>query len=1114
MVDKLSDHIDVNRQFLRSIRLDADFGRVDAMQGYILQPSAQTVLETTANHLVNTQQRAFTWTGPYGGGKSSLALALASIAGGDAPVRKAARSALAIGAGDGIQKFFGGRKPWAVLPVVGKRTSIIDEIGSAIDSRLRGTRGRKPQTDGRRDVVAELVRAAETRDDVGGVLLIVDELGKFLEYAAQTGEDIGFYQELAEAASRCKGNLVVIGILHQSFEQYASRLGQATQQEWAKVQGRYVDIPLVAGSDEMVSLIGRALQVNLDHQRTSSKVAERVAKVIRKRRPSAASDIKDLLDACWPLHPVTAAMLGPASKKRFGQNERSVFSFLASAEPLGFTEVIRGLDASPASYYWPHQFWDYLRANFEPAIAASPDGHRWAICAEAIERAEARFSCLHVELVKTVGLIEILRNGSGLAAEKDLLVACVNSSDQKSIEQAFNELTSASILIYRKHLEAYGVYAGSDFDIEAAVRDAKTQLGAIDLSRMSDLVDLGPVTARRHYWNTGAMRWFSRNIIHETQVESYLTKFAPRRSQCGEFLLVLAQRDLHVDADARLKMTKKLAKIAQGRGLLVGAPTNADRIEDLVGELAALEYVRKNSQQLDGDDIAMREIASRTQATRSMLSDELREAFHSATWSYAHDGHVRTHTSAEGLSHLASEIADDIFTNSPIVHSELINRDELSSNAAKAQRELLHAMLNNVSQENLGYSSFSADAGLYHTVVRALGLHREKKGAWRFTEPGGNVRSASMAPVWEAARELFANSEDIVSLSDLYKVWQAPPLGVKAGLLPIFALAYFLVNRNHLALYIERMFTPEVTDAHIDEWLQDPKRIGWRFVRIEASEKKMLEALSAALSARLGSPVAPDALDSARALVALVFALPSWARRTTLLSKEAQEVRRVLLTASDPHKVLFADLPLILETRNPNQLAQRIAEVTGELSEVFDLRLRAVEKRMFEALDHQGSAKSLNARGNTVNGVGADFKLEAFATRLSEYKGSLVDIEGLLMLALGKPSRDWNDHDIDAGEVQLLTWAMEFRRLESLAQIRGRPATRRAIGVVFGSKKTVTGTFDVSESDSIAVDALVKELLAKMANGKLKREVFLAAIAEVGATVFEKLGAKQGASHE
>ncbi len=42
-------------------------------------------------------------------------------------------------------------------------------------------------------------------------------------------KDIGFYQDLAEAAARCKGNLVIIGILHQSFEQYAAKLGSNVQ---------------------------------------------------------------------------------------------------------------------------------------------------------------------------------------------------------------------------------------------------------------------------------------------------------------------------------------------------------------------------------------------------------------------------------------------------------------------------------------------------------------------------------------------------------------------------------------------------------------------------------------------------------------------------------------------------------------------------------------------------------------------------------------------------------------------------------------------------------------------------------------------------------------------
>lgn len=1108
MQNKLSKHVAVNRQFLRSVRLDADLGRVDAMQGYILQPSARTLLDTTAKHLLNTQQRAFTWTGPYGGGKSSLALALASLAGGDHAVRKAARLALGLTSNDGIQKFFGNKTPWAIIPVVGKRASVVDEIGSAIDIHLRGTRGRKPQHDGRRDVVTELVRAAESREDIGGVLLIIDELGKFLEHASHAGEDIGFYQEIAEAASRCRGNLVVIGVLHQSFEQYASRLGQSAQQEWAKVQGRYVDIPLVAGSDEVVSLIGRALRVDYKHP-ASVKIAERVSKVIRKRRPSAATNIKELLDACWPLHPVTAAMLGPASKKRFGQNERSVFSFLASAEPLGFTEVLGGLEISQNSYYWPSQFWDYLRTNFEPAILASSDGHRWAAGAEAVERAESRFSQLHVALVKTVGLIELLRNGSGLAAEKDLLKCCVEQSESANVEKALNELASASILIFRKHLDAWGVYAGSDFDIEAAVKTAKASLGAHDLSKLGDLVDLGPVTARRHYWITGAMRWFSRAIVHEDQAESYIANYKSSGSQCGEFILMLA--DHQADSVVRNRAAKKLSLLSQGNGLLVGTPTNADRIEELIGELSALEYVRQNSQKLHADSIAMREITARLQATRSSLSDELRDAFHNAAWFY--EGHSKKHMGSDGLSRLASDVAETIFSSSPHVNSELVNRNSLSTSAAKAQRELLHAMLSNSDRQNLGYETFSADAGLHHTVVRALGLHHEVKGVWRFTNPNSTPSSDSMIEVWKAAETLIFNSDRIVSLSELYDTWVKPPFGVKAGLLPIFALAFFMAHRNQLALYVEGIFTPNVTEAHVDEWLQDPKRIGWRYVRIAATEKKMLEALSTALSKRLGTVVAADALDSARALVSLVFQLPPWTRRTDSLSSEAKDLRRLLLQASDPHKVLFADLPLVLNTRDPSELAKKIATITGELAEAFESRLRSVEERLFNALDHQGDLGSLNIRGKTVAGVGADFKLDAFATRLTDYRSSLGDIEGLLMLALGKPSKDWTDHEIDAGEVQLLSWAMEFRRLESLAQVRGRPATRRAIGVVFGSKRTVTGTFDVSESDSLEIQTLANELLAKLATGNLKREIFLAAIAEVGAKIFENLNLEKGVSN-
>src|SRR6185436_2009832 len=96
------------------------------------------------------------------------------------------------------------------------------------------------------------------------------------------------------------------------------------------------------------------------------------------------------LEQCWPLHPAMAALLGPISKRQFGQNERSVFGFLASIEPFGFRAYLHSTPRRSARSYRPDDYWDYLRANLEPAILASSDGHRWAQAVEAVERAEAK----------------------------------------------------------------------------------------------------------------------------------------------------------------------------------------------------------------------------------------------------------------------------------------------------------------------------------------------------------------------------------------------------------------------------------------------------------------------------------------------------------------------------------------------------------------------------------------------------------------------------------------------------------------------------------------------------------------------------------------------------
>jgi hypothetical protein len=254
----LGDIVHISRHYQRSIRVDADLGRHDALTGYICHSTATSVVENMSRQVAETNQRSFTWTGPFGGGKSSLAVALASTLHPDKSLRTLARTALKIDTIPSFDRAFPARNGWLIVPVVGKRSSVVAELNSAFcKAKGKSADNRKvsPST-----LINELVQTAEDRSQ-GGVMIILDEMGKFLEASALGyGDDVYFFQELAEAAARANGKLVIVGVLHQSFSQYGARLGNETRDDWAKVQGRYVDLPFVAASDEIVELIGRAIE--------------------------------------------------------------------------------------------------------------------------------------------------------------------------------------------------------------------------------------------------------------------------------------------------------------------------------------------------------------------------------------------------------------------------------------------------------------------------------------------------------------------------------------------------------------------------------------------------------------------------------------------------------------------------------------------------------------------------------------------------------------------------------------------------------------------------------------------------------------------------------------
>ena len=210
---QMADLFQVRNRFFRSTHLERDFGDPGALNGYVITPSAKTGFERLAGGLTShSTQRAWRLTGDFGTGKSSFALALARLFGGnDTKLPSDLRRSIDF-------RGLGVNRP-NLLPVLvtGSRshigTAILEALARALEESCpRGRRPQiiekakaaalKPETRSAEAAVTLLNEAASylrENDKASGVLLVLDELGKFLEYAVLSS---GTARHLFSSSSR------------------------------------------------------------------------------------------------------------------------------------------------------------------------------------------------------------------------------------------------------------------------------------------------------------------------------------------------------------------------------------------------------------------------------------------------------------------------------------------------------------------------------------------------------------------------------------------------------------------------------------------------------------------------------------------------------------------------------------------------------------------------------------------------------------------------------------------------------------------------------------------------------------------------------------------------
>lgn len=1106
---RLADSVKVVSRFQRSVRIDTDLDHPSALDGFLCTKSYERALQTLAQHIHGTKQGAFTWTGPYGGGKSSLVLSLAALIGPRGKRRQTAEAAVGQQTVEAIHAAFRpGHKGWQTIAVVGARTPAHVLVWEALKlARLVPAKQANQRTPGPREVVHAVSRLSQ-RDAHAGLLLVIDELGKVLEGAAGTGGDLHFLQELAEFASRSNGKLVILGVLHQAFEEYSNRLGKEARDEWAKVQGRFIDIPLSVTGNEQLELLAQAI-----HSRgipsSQGGIAAVTAASIKKYRPDSPAPATDLLKRCWPLHPVTACLLGPISRRRFGQNQRSLFAFLSSHEPFGFAEFLEQKDAS--AQYGPEQLFDYLQVNLEPAILASPDGHRWSMALDSLERAEKRGAgALETGLLKSITLLDLFRERSGLFASQEVLHSLWQGVTKKLIDAALDRLKGWSVIAFREHLNAYAIYAGSDFDLQAALENAKTRTAATDLRAVRQLASLRPVVAKRHYHDTSTLRWFEVDLVTSVEVHERMRGFVAGGA-IGQFLLIVPSQGENDRA------AQALAQSVSGQSnypCLLGVSNAGSRIMELAKELVELDYIRNNHPELRDDAVARREVDARAAISAHLLEAEVRTAFADAKWFKA--GKRINADSYSDLSRLASDLADEAYCQAPRVRNELLNRKSPSPNAIAAQKTLLKAMVLQGDLPRLGFEGYPPERGLYESVLRSTGLHLDDGQRASFAEPA--KRDASrLRPLWEATDKFLESAaRGPISAADVLEMWRAPPFGVREGLCPVLFVAYLKSRTERYTVYLDGRLEVELSDLTIDRFTLNPANLALRVFDPSERERSLFEGMrvtATRLAPEGTSTELSDTTSLARALVGIVRSQPTFAQRTSRVSSQAAVIRSAVRAATDPNVLLHESLPKALDTIIGRPLApvpeciRVLGDALEEIATTYQRMLTQVDQVLRTELGvNQGDLgdHELHERAQRVTGLTGDLRLEAFIARMLTYRAQTPIIEGIASLAANKPARDWSDNDADAALLSVAELAQQFNRAEAFARVKGRVDGRHAIAFVVGldrSPAVLSHEFEISERDRKQALELVRGIKQLASKGDIRSEIVLAALAQVGSDV-------------
>jgi len=1054
-----------SQRFLRSTDVERDWYDPSALENYTFTKTAEEALFRLSLGLQNSSSlRSWRITGDYGSGKSSFALLVANIFS-----KRASKipQELKISLSESFPGLFKGRQSKLTpLLVTGSR----EHLGKVILRRLLETLTETGVHGNFLRKLEDLLNSSSNPDDESvlfwlkksheylvsnnesnGILLMIDEAGKFLEYAASTTDsrDIYLLQRIAEFASRTKASpFYIVVILHQGIASYSDNLSKNEQKEWEKIAGRFEEIVWHYPVEQSTVLIGSALSsASQIPKQTNLKAVSDMKAIIKAGWFGIAANknaLNSLSEEVYPLHPTVIPVLIKLFSM-FGQNERSLYSFLLGDEPFGLQDF---LSKEKRSFFRLHNLYDYAKNTFGNRLGTY--SYHWKAINATVSINFSLENDVSNHLLKSIGIINLINSDDIVASEEIVKIAVEGVSDA-----TIKKLLEKNIIHYRGVAGGYCVWPNTSVNIDSIYTEAKKVLGNSTSLKdfIKNRIDQRPVVARRHYIETGTLRYFEIKYIPFNELGIDIQK---GEDADGEIIVVICESKAEVEK--ALPIAKKHSD-KSNRVIVVPPPFT--EILVLVDEVKRWEWIEKYTPELRHDLYAREEVARRLSVSNLELQGVLQSAIGLTSleinkdlkWFYQGKLVPNLRSGKQVMAYLA-DIFDSLYHRAPKINNELINRRFLSGAGALARLKLISLILEHSDKPLLGMdeSSHPPEMSMYLSVLKQAGLHQKSTlgDFWEIVLPNEDLddRNLRVLPVMRYIHELLSGRVDKrVPVLDLFAYLKQPPYGVREGLIPLFLSLFSVIHEQELAFYEDGTFFSRLTSSNFHRLIKAPETFDIQYYPINSVRSSLFSMLLDGLGLSDAKQSKAQILDVVKSLFGFMGGLPEYVMQTNSLSPSTLEVRRVLQQAKDPIQLLFNDLPIACgfdsikaehndSSENVFAFVKTLRESIDELRGAYPKLLFQIEGAISKEFEFSDSfermQEHLGERAKALSAFVTEIKLKGFCLRLADSnlpKEAWLEAMGNFLCSMPVPK--WKDKDVFKYMQEIHNLTKQFLRVEA-----------------------------------------------------------------------------------